>query len=172
MRHIYSLRSGAAASAACSSRVPAASWLLTLLLALLLTACSGPERAVNEAPPAPDAKTPAAELSGPGPSGITIASVLQGVLWRDSDGDGVFGLGDAVLARTPVVLELEGGETVTVETDEVGQYRFAGLEPGTPFTLRHRLTLEQAAMAGQASQLSAPGSRSTSDQIVKHHVWQ
>lgn len=146
--------------------------LLALLLVplLLLAACSGGARqAVNQPPPADDPVTqPAGELSGVGPSGVATGNTLQGVLWSDSDGDGVFGLGDSVLPEASVVLELEGGETITVSTDRVGQYRITGLEPGTPFTLSHRLALAAVPLSAQAAKRSS----APAEQNVKHYVWQ
>ena len=146
-------------------------WLLAplLLLVLLLAACSGGNHAVNGPPPTEDpASPPAGQLTGAGPSGVTTGPTIQGVLWSDSDGNGVFGLGDSVVGNATVVLEFDGGESVTVSTDEVGQYRITGLEPGASFKLRHSLPLAAAPLGARSiHQSSAPV-----EQIVKHHVWQ
>ena len=166
--------SGARASAVRSPfprRALPPGWLLAplLLLVLLLAACSGGNQAVNGPPPTEDpASQPADQLTGAGPSGVTTGPTIQGVLWSDSDGNGVFSLGDSVVGNATVVLEFEGGESFTVSTDEVGQYRITGLEPGASFTLRHLLPFGAAPLSAQAAaRNSAPV-----EQIVKHHVWQ
>ncbi|HEX7003624.1 MAG TPA: SdrD B-like domain-containing protein [Trueperaceae bacterium] len=150
-------------------RAPGPRLLVAPLLALLLAACSGGEQAVNSPPPGSDpAPGPSAELTGEGPSGVVAGHALQGVLWNDSDGDGVFGLGDSVLSNAQIMVELEDGETVTVVTDGVGQYRVDGLAPGTSFKLRHRLPPTFTTLSTERGS----GPSAASEQIVKHYVWQ
>ena len=82
-----------------------------------------------ETTPAPGEET----TQSPEPEDATYANSISGMLWIDTNTDGVYDSGEQPLADYPVYLYLEGDTDNTVDTvttDAEGKYLFEDMEPG------------------------------------------